>query len=267
MSDLVQSLWLSRRESNPSRSFFTDVAGVALGKHLPIYPARMSPIDPQILERINADSQPSRRSIAFLRTIDICLSGNQRRALFFVAVVAVGVSALLLISAQARPHADVISTQSPSASQAPTPLTSILVVDVQGAVVKPGLYELPLGARVGDAIKAAGGVRKGATTSSVNLARFVEDGEQVFLSGVMEGASGSGSNGEFPSATSPNGKLNLNRATVSELDGLPGVGPVLAKRIIEYRGSKGSFGSVEELQKVSGIGPAKFSELRNFVTV
>lgn len=223
----------------------------------------MSPLDPQILERINAhvDSRSSRISARpFLQNIDLALSANQKRALIFVGVAAVAFAALMLFSAQARPNTDVIDATAPSPVEALSPV-SILVVDVQGEVVTPGVYELPLGARVGDAIKAAGGVRKGSSTSSVNLARFLEDGEQVFV--ASENASGSGE--VTPSRVA--GKLNLNRATESEFDGLPGVGPVLAKRIVDYRSANGNFTSVGELQKVSGIGPAKFNELQNFVTV
>ncbi|MBM3704797.1 MAG: ComEA family DNA-binding protein, partial [Actinobacteria bacterium] len=146
----------------------------------------------------------------------------------------------------------------------PSSTTAPLVIDVQGEVVNPGLYEVPLGSRVGDAIKAAGGVRKGVSTSSVNLARFLEDGEQLFVAGVDQNFSPTG--GAIPSSTG-GGKLNLNRASESELDGLPGVGPVLAKRIIAYRNENGNFSSVDELRKVSGIGPAKFGELQSFVTV
>ena len=229
----------------------------------------MSPIDPEILERINA--QPKRKfsassgltSMPIFRGAQVTLSSTQKRALLFIAVVALAMSGLLLLSVQANPTADVIE-QSPEASVNQPPQEALVVIDVQGEVVNPGVYQLPLGARVGDAIKAAGGVRKGSTTSSVNLARFLEDGEQVYVSGNGMGIS-SGS-ADSP-ASVMGGKLNLNRATAAELDGLPGVGPVLAKRIIEYRSSNGRFGSVDELRKVSGIGPAKFSELHNFVTV
>jgi competence protein ComEA len=230
--------------------------------NLSILPA-MSPLDPQILERINAhvDSRSTRFSaLPLLKNIDLALSANQKRALIFVGVAAVAFAALMLLSAQARPNTDVIDASAPIPVETLSP-ESILVVDVQGEVVTPGVYELPLGARVGDAIKAAGGVRKGSSTSSVNLARFLEDGEQVFV--ASENAGGSGE--VAPSRVA--GKLNLNRATESEFDGLPGVGPVLAKRIVDYRSANGNFASVGELQKVSGIGPAKFNELQNFVTV
>lgn len=96
----------------------------------------------------------------------------------------------------------------------------------------------------------------------MNLARFLEDGEQIYLSeGESSFTSAAGAHG------GAQGKLNINRASVNELDGLPGVGPVLAARIAAYRQSNGKFASVDELRKVSGIGPAKFNDLRDFVTV
>lgn len=221
----------------------------------PYYSAKMSPIDPQLLDRINASARFS-------------LSTKQKRALLLIAAAAVAFSVALLMAAQARPSADVIESvplRSESALASGNEIsanTSALVVDVQGEVVNPGLYELPLGSRVGDAIKAAGGIRKGRDSSSVNLARFLEDGEQVFVS-----ESGNSESGVSGATRTSRGKLNLNRASENELDGLPGVGPVLAKRIVAYRDEHGTFSSVDELQKVSGIGPAKFGELRSFITV
>ena len=227
----------------------------------------MTPVDPQILERINAGTDSKFSSLSLFTGSKISLSNLQKKALLFVGVVAVGISLLLLLSAQARPTGEVVrATPQPSASESVE--QSFLVIDVQGEVKEPGLYQLPLGARVGDAIKAAGGVRKGSETSSVNLARFLEDGEQIYVAGnihneILESAGGAG----ISRGAGIGGKLNLNRATVNELDGLPGVGPVLAKRIVEYRNSNGNFSSIDELQKVSGIGPAKYGELQNFVTV
>lgn len=226
----------------------------------------MSPLDPQIVERIAQSSRKSKISLpalSFLTDARISLSGIQKRALLFIGIVALAFSVLMLLSAQARPAADVIAA-APQSNSEPSLTTALLVIDVQGEVVNPGLYEVPLGSRVGDAIKAAGGVRKGVSTSSVNLARFLEDGEQLFVAGVD--ANFSSPMGGF-SSSAVGGKLNLNRASESELDGLPGVGPVLAKRIIAYRNENGNFATVDELRKVSGIGPAKFGELQGFVTV
>lgn len=207
----------------------------------------------QILERIN-DNSP---------TVNLSLA--QKRALLIVGLTAVGLALIFLISAQAKPDVVAVKALPSQTSNATEVISTLLVVDVQGEVVHPGVYQLPGGSRVGDAIKAAGGVKKGSTSTSVNLARFLEDGEQIY---VAE----NGYLGEFQSSAAPTGgasrgRLHLNRATEGELDALPGVGPVLAKRIIAYRTENGSFGSINDLQKVSGIGPAKFNELRDFITV
>ena len=226
----------------------------------------MPPNASEIIERINAQSQGRFRLPATLKGVEFSFSAGHKRALLFVALAAVAIASALFLSAQARPDARVISTEPTPSNSVSAPL-STLVVDVQGEVVNPGIYQLPLGARVADAIKSAGGVRKGQSTSSVNLARFLEDGEQVFVAGTNpETGTGAAVGGDFPANASMGGKLNINRASTSELDGLPGVGPVLAKRIVEYRAANGSFTSIDELQKVAGIGPSKFSELRKFVT-
>lgn len=142
---------------------------------------------------------------------------------------------------------------------------AILIIDVAGKVITPGVYELPQGSRVIDAIKVAGGVRKNGDSSGVNLARLLEDGEQIYIDGVNSSRQTNSKLSSRGGASS--GKINLNRATIAELDGLPGVGPVLAARIIEWRSKNGSFKSVDELRRVSGIGDVKFSELKGFVSV
>ena len=138
-----------------------------------------------------------------------------------------------------------------------------LVIDVAGKVKNPDVYELPQGSRVFDAIDAAGGVAKGGDSSGVNMARLLEDGEQIYI----EGSSGSGRSISSRSSGTRGGKVNLNRANLAELDGLPGVGPVLAARIVEWRSKNGNFKSVDELRRVSGIGDAKFNELKEVVVV
>lgn len=220
----------------------------------------MPSIDPEIIERINGAQQ---RIFPRISALNIALTSTQKRALILVGVGAIAISALSLFSGQARPNGDVVVAQ-PSVSAIPEE-SSTVVVDVQGEIVNPGIYQLPLGSRVADAIKAAGGVINGSDSSAVNLARFLEDGEQVYVAEIN--AAGIEGNSAPGSGNISRGKLNLNRATASELDGLPGVGPVLAERITAHRSEHGNFSSVDELRKVSGIGPAKFRELRDFVTV
>lgn len=140
----------------------------------------------------------------------------------------------------------------PAATSQRPPAARLLVVDVVGAVRSPGVVELPAGSRVLDAVAAAGGLVKGAV-AGVNLARPLVDGEQIVV-GQSDGAS-------------VGGKLNLNLASAADLEDLPGIGPVLAARIVDYRDRHGPFRSFAELDAVSGVGPAVLSQLRDLVSV
>lgn len=135
-----------------------------------------------------------------------------------------------------------------------------LVIDVEGKVNRPGIVTLPRGSRVVDAIKAAGGVKGKADTSALNMARKVEDGEQILVG--LEPAAGAG-----PAPGSPGAKVNLNTATMEQLDELPGVGPVTATSILDWRTKNGRFTKVEDLLDVKGIGQATLEDLRDLVTV
>jgi competence protein ComEA len=157
----------------------------------------------------------------------------------------------------------------PSTVAAPSPAvgeaaatSSTLVVSVVGQVAKPGLVTVPAGARVADALAAAGGLLPDADPASVNLAARVADGQQIAVG--VPGASGPPSS-STPGA--PGAKVDLNSATTEQLDALPGIGPVLAQRIIDYRTQQGRFGSVDQLDDVPGIGPALYARLAGSVTV
>ncbi|MGW8792364.1 helix-hairpin-helix domain-containing protein [Streptomyces althioticus] len=141
-----------------------------------------------------------------------------------------------------------------------------IVVDVSGKVRDPGVHRLPAGSRVEDALKAAGGVRPGTRTGGLNRARFLVDGEQVVVGGpapaaaaAPAGPAGTGA------AAGPTAPVSLNTATVDQLDTLPGVGPVLAQHIVDYRTRNGGFRSVDELREVNGIGDRRFADLRDLV--
>jgi competence protein ComEA len=153
-----------------------------------------------------------------------------------------------------------LSSPPPRASSSPT---GALVVDVVGRVHRPGVYRLPAGSRVTDAVTAAGGVLAGVDPASVNLARKLSDGEQLVIgrpaAPAPVGSAGGGS-------ADPAGPVDLNSATVAQLDALPGVGPVLAQRIVDWRSQHGRFDSVAQLRSVSGIGDAKFQDLAPLVT-
>jgi competence protein ComEA len=147
----------------------------------------------------------------------------------------------------------------------------VIVVDVGGKVRSPGIQQLPAGARVADALRAAGGVRPGVSIEGLNRARLLADGEQVVVggpasvapaAGAVPGAAGTGG---VASGAVPAAPVSLNAATAEQLDTLPGVGPVLAQHIIDYRTRHGGFRSVDELREVNGIGDRRFADLRNLV--
>ncbi|GAB3303422.1 competence protein ComEA [Epidermidibacterium keratini] len=145
-----------------------------------------------------------------------------------------------------------------------------IVVSVVGTVVTPGLVTLADGARVSDAIDAAGGALPGTDLSTINLARKVADGEQIAVG--VPGATDQGGGSSAPDDSAPSGaasaaKVNVNSASAQELDSLPGIGPVLAQSIIVFRETNGPFGSVDELTEVSGIGPAVLAKIKDLVTV
>ncbi|MFB7505069.1 helix-hairpin-helix domain-containing protein [Streptomyces broussonetiae] len=143
-----------------------------------------------------------------------------------------------------------------------------IVVDVSGKVRNPGLRRLPAGSRVADALRAAGGVRPGVSTEGLNQARFLADGEQVLVGTPVGAVAPPGPPGEAAAGaagTAPAAPVSLNTATVDQLDSLPGVGPVLARHIIDYRTQHGGFRSVDELREVNGIGDRRFTDLRDLV--
>lgn len=141
-----------------------------------------------------------------------------------------------------------------------------LTVHVAGAVRRPGVYRLRAGARVNDAVKRAGGARRGADLSAVNLAAKLEDGRQVVVPLRAPPVVAAAAAGASAAAT-PAVPLNLNTATLDQLDGLDGVGPGTAQKILAYREEHGGFGSVEELGQISGIGEKRMATLREQVRV
>ncbi|WP_242483094.1 helix-hairpin-helix domain-containing protein [Streptomyces sp. HSG2] len=152
-----------------------------------------------------------------------------------------------------------------------TPPGAEIVVDVGGEVRRPGVHRLPAGSRVEDALRAAGGVRGGTETEGLNRARFLVDGEQVLV-GIAAVPPPPGDPREISSGPAgelrggaPLGPVSLNTATPDQLDTLPGVGPVLARRIVEHRARNGGFRSVEELREVNGIGDRRFADLSPLV--
>lgn len=186
------------------------------------------------------------------------------RALAAVAALVICVAAFLAWRSrpQVTPAPPALAVSAAPSAPAAT-ATSRLIVSVNGKVQRPGLVELPAGARVADAITAAGGALPGTDLSGLNLARKVIDGEMISV-GVPAppGAAPPGGTG-----TGGGGPVNLNTATLADLQTLPGIGEVLAQRIVEYRDRHGGFRAVTDLRQVDGIGDAKFAQLKDRVTV
>ena len=201
------------------------------------------------------------------------------KALAAVAVLVVVVAAFL--AWRARPRIDAVpppsfdgsgstgETGAPESSDGGRSGPAEVVVAVAGKVRKPGLVRLAAGARVADALTAAGGSDPGVDVAMLNLARKVVDGELILV-GVTPSpgqAVATGPAPAVPGGAPAGGPVNLNTATLAELDTLPGVGPVLAQRILDARDAQGGFKSVADLRKVDGIGDARFEQLKDLVTV
>jgi len=184
------------------------------------------------------------------------------RAVAAVAVVAAVATGMLVWRGRPEP----VPVGPPAAVPAAAPSAGEVVVAVSGKVRRPGLVRLRPGARVADAVAAAGGVLPGTALGSLNLARKLVDGELIVVGMPTEGA---------PAVAAPGGasgpvagvRLSLNAATVAQLDALPGIGPVLAQRIVDFRTTRGGFRSVEQLREVDGVGESRYQRLKDLVTL
>jgi competence protein ComEA len=189
--------------------------------------------------------------------VDLHFTKTQRRTLGAVAGVLIALSLFVVFSGKS----EVVVAEPIAPTQMVAPA---LVIDVTGEVVSPGVYELPAGSRVIDAIRAAGGAKAKAALSELNLARVIKDGEQIYVDLIYTAGSRARAGSK---ASVPRGPININRATASDLDSLDGIGPVIAKRIIAFRTANGPFTAVEDLLKVSGIGDAKFAQFKEKIRV
>jgi competence protein ComEA len=180
------------------------------------------------------------------------------------------------VDGPAPPSRHAASPGSGGTADGSDPARGGLYVHVAGAVARPGLYQVPEGSRVAAAVDAAGGPSRRADLAGVNLAAPVQDGQQVVVpvrAGGVGGAAASGSGPPSPASpgavapgsAAPGAKLSLSTATVEQLDGLDGIGPTLAERIVEYRDAHGAFRSIDELREVEGIGEKRFESLREAV--
>lgn len=205
------------------------------------------------------------------------LSSSGTRGLLVVAAVAALAAGGYFWASRPAPE-PVAAPELRPATAAPGPANAVaspapssdpgglLTVHVAGKVRRPGIVTLAPGSRVADAVRAAGGAKPGADTSTVNLARRVVDGEQILV-GVPGGGAAAGPVGGPAAGAPPAGPVDLNSATVDQLLQLPGVGPVLAQRIIDFRTRNGGFRSVEQLREVNGIGERRFADLKDQVRV
>jgi competence protein ComEA len=200
------------------------------------------------------------------------------RALAVVAVIVVLIAAVL--AWRARPRVDPVppvpaavdataTADGAAAGDAPVGKSTVaggVVVAIGGKVKKPGLVRLPAGSRVADALQAAGGADPGVDVALLNLARKVVDGELILV-GVTPPPGAVVATGPAGAPAAAAGPVNLNTATLADLDTLPGVGPVLAQRILDAREAQGGFKSVSDLRKVDGIGDSRYEQLKDLVTV
>ena len=192
------------------------------------------------------------------------------RHMVAAVLVTVGVagSAVALQRRQAEPLTLIQATTMPTAMPTRTATPAPVVVFVSGEVVAPGVYTLPHGSRVVDALAAAGGLSVDAEPSGINQAVLLQDGMQIHVPTVGEGPPPPALPQSAPGGAAQSGaKLNINRASAAELETLPGIGPSLAEAIVQHREINGAFASIEQLMDVPGIGAGKFDDIRELVTI
>jgi competence protein ComEA len=181
--------------------------------------------------------------------------------------------ALLALVGQRLAQVGTASEGEPSAASAPLePVAApvarqLLLVHVVGAVRRPGLYRLRDGARIADAVRRAGGARRVADLAALNLAAPLVDGVQVLVPARVPASGAAPATGASAArGAAPAGPISLSSATVEELDELPGIGPITAQKIVDYRAEHGPFASVDDLDAVPGVGPTRIEQLRELVT-
>jgi len=217
----------------------------------------------RVYEAARKPAHTRHSSVVTMDDVDVRIPALSRRQLFGGALAVVVLLLLLArhLGGGGRAASAVTPVRPVARPKASAP--KLLVVDLAGAVRHPGLYRLRPGSRIDDAIAAAGGPRAKAQLDGVNLAAPVADGEQVIVPG--RGAAGVATASPPAAGSSPSAPLDLNSATLEQLEALPGIGPVTAQKILDYRQQHGAFHSVEELQGVPGIGPAHMAQLKGLV--
>lgn len=191
--------------------------------------------------------------------VDMNLTQEQRRGLLLVFTLSIGIGAFYFLNSRPQSATQAVDVVTPLINQVEQ---SKLIINVAGKVKSPGVYQLPPGSRVIDAIEAAGNHLKGVDISDINLARLLVDGEQILVGGNRLQSSKS-----VARKITVDNPLDINRATLAQLDTLPGIGPVTAQRIIDYRNKVGRINALDELKKISGLGGAKFEEIKSLLRV
>jgi competence protein ComEA len=194
--------------------------------------------------------------------LPVSITGRRALAgvLLLIALLVLAGKYLIRAGAPEPPRSAPIVSEQPRAAESPK-----LVVHVVGAVRRPGLYRLREGSRIADALARAGGATRKADLTVVNLAAPLSDGVQVVVPRRVPTAGVAASASAGSAAAPASGPVHLNTATLEQLDALPGVGPVTAQKILDYREQNGGFASVDELDAVPGIGPARMEQLREAV--
>ena len=190
---------------------------------------------------------------------ELNISPDQKRALLILFSLCLGLGGFFFVRSGPTTSPEIVQDLVIPIQET---VTAEVIVNVAGKVANPGVYKLPIGSRVVDAINLAGNQLKGVDISDINLARVLVDGEQILV-GTPPAVAAKKAAAKV-SASNP---LDLNRATAAQLDTLPGIGPVTAQRILDYRSKVGRINSVDELKKISGLGGAKFEEIKNLLRV
>ena len=190
---------------------------------------------------------------------DFNINPEQKKGVLILFALTIGLAGFYFLNS--RPQVESVAIQEVTPMVAPV-APADLIINVAGKVRNPGVYQLPPGSRVIDAIKSAGDQLKGVDISDVNLARTWVDGEQILV-GSVKYSSGK----VIIKKISPDNPLDINRATLAQLDTLPGIGPVTAGRIIDYRIKVGRINNLDELKKISGLGGSKFEEIKALLRV
>ena len=190
---------------------------------------------------------------------DFNINPEQKKGVLILFALTIGLAGFYFLNSRPQVDSAAIKEVTPMV----TPVAPAdLIINVAGKVRNPGVYQLPPGSRVIDAIKAAGDQLKGIDISDINLARTLVDGEQILV-GSVKYSSGK----VIVKKISPDNPLDINRATLAQLDTLPGIGPVTAGRIIDYRIKVGRINNLDELKKISGLGGSKFEEIKALLRV